>query len=37
MKHLPTWLIVAGMSLPVSARAAENRIINMVDANSMKG
>ena len=31
MKQLPTWLIVAGMSLPVSAWAAENRIVNMFD------
>ena len=28
---LPTWLIVVGMSFPISAWAAENRIINMVD------
>ena len=37
MKQLPTWLIVAGMSLPVSARAAENRIINMVDCKLDEG
>ena len=37
MKHLPTWLIVAGMSLPVSAWAAENRIINMVDCKLDEG
>jgi len=37
MKQLPMWLIVAGMSLPVSAWAAENRIINMVDCKLDEG